>query len=411
MVKDTTYYDLLGVDPSASDNELRKAYRKAALKYHPDKNPSPEAAEKFKELSKAYETLSEPEKRELYDSYGEEGLSSGGPGGMGGMNAEDIFSQFFGGGFGGMGGMGGMGSRGPSRGKDIKHSISCTLEELYKGRSSKLALNKTVLCKACEGRGGAKGKIKQCSACHGSGMRFVTRQMGPMIQRFQTTCDVCNGTGDICDPKDRCTVCNGKKTQSERKILQVHIDPGMKDGQRIVFSGEGDQEPGVTPGDVVFVVDERPHEKFQRKGNDLVYECEVDLLTALAGGDIAIKHVSGEYIKFSILPGEVISPGTNRVIEKKGMPIYRQSDYGNLFIKFDVKFPDPHFTSEDKLKQLESILPPRMKYQVPKGAEIDECDLVKVDPYKHQLGSRGNVHDSDDEDGARGGEGVQCAAQ
>lgn len=406
MVKETKFYDLLGVAPSASDTELKKAYRKSALKFHPDKNPSPEAAEKFKELSRAYEVLSDEQKREVYDLYGEEGLSGGGPG-MGGMGADDIFSQFFGGGF---GGMGGQQSRGPARGKDIKHSISCTLEELFKGRTAKLALNKTVLCKECEGRGGKEGKVKQCGSCHGAGMKFVTRQMGPMIQRFQTVCDVCQGTGDICDAKDRCTSCKGKKTQAERKILQVHIDPGMKDGQRIVFNGEGDQEPGVTPGDVVFVVDEKPHAKFTRKGNDLYYECEVDLLTALAGGDVAFQHVLGDYIKFAVLPGEVISPGALRVVEKQGMPIYRQSDRGHLFIKFTVKFPEPHFAPEEKLAELEKILPARKKVVIPKGAEIDECDLHLVDPYKHQQNARRDAYDSEDEE-QQGGPGVQCASQ
>lgn len=407
MVKDSKFYDLLGVAPSASENELKKAYRKAALKYHPDKNPSPEAAEKFKELSRAYEVLSDEQKREVYDTYGEEGLSGGGPGGMGGMGADDIFSQFFGGGF---GGMGGGASRGPQRGKDIKHSILCTLEELYKGRTAKLALNKTILCKLCEGRGGKEGKVKQCTSCHGVGMKFVTRQMGPMIQRFQTVCDQCQGSGDMCDPKDRCTVCKGKKTQQERKILQVHIDPGMKDGQRIVFSGEGDQEPGVTPGDVVFVVDEKPHEKFVRKGNDLSYECEIDLLTALAGGDVAFKHVSGDYIKFTIIPGEVIAPGAVKVIEQQGMPVYRNSDKGNLFVKFSVKFPETNFASEEKLQQLESILPARVPATIPKGAEVDEVDLANVDPYKHNQNARRDAYDEDDEDGQQG-PGVQCASQ
>lgn len=405
MVKDSKFYDLLGVAPSASENELKKAYRKAALKYHPDKNPSPEAAEKFKELSHAYEVLSDEQKREVYDSYGEEGLSGGGPG-MGGMGADDIFSQFFGGGFGGMGGQ----SRGPARGKDIKHTISCTLEELFKGRTAKLALNKTILCKSCEGRGGKAGKIKQCSLCHGQGMKFVTRQMGPMIQRFQTVCDVCSGTGDICDAKDRCTVCKGKKTQSERKILQVHIDPGMKDGQRIVFSGEGDQEPGVTPGDVVFVVDEKQHAKFTRQGADLHYEAEVDLLTALAGGDIAFQHVSGDYVKATVHPGEVLSPGAIRVVEGQGMPVYRQGGRGNLFIKFSVKFPENNFASDEKLKELEAILPPRNQTAIPKGAEVDEVDLVSVDPYRHQAGARRDAYDSDEEEGGAG-PGVQCASQ
>lgn len=403
MVKETKYYDALGVAPSASENELRKAYRKAALKYHPDKNPSPEAAEKFKEISHAYDILSDEQKREVYDAYGEDGLS--GQGGMGGgMGADDIFSQFFGGGFGG-----GGAPRGPARGKDIKHLITCTLEELYKGRTAKLALNKTILCKACEGRGGAEGKVKQCSSCHGQGMKFVTRQMGPMIQRFQTVCDVCNGAGDICDPKDRCTECKGKKTQSERKILQVHIDPGMKDGQRIVFSGEGDQEPGITPGDVIFVVDEKPHEHFTRKGSDLYYEAKIDLLTALAGGEFAFKHISGDFIKVTIVPGEVIAPGAVRVVENKGMPIYRQGGHGNLFVKFTVDFPASHFAEEDKLKLLEQVLPARAVPDIPKGADVEDCDLVEVDVRKHQQNNRRSAHDSDEEEG--GQPGVQCATQ
>jgi DnaJ family protein A protein 2 len=408
MVKDTKYYDVLGVSPSASETELKKAYRKAALKYHPDKNPSPEAAEKFKDLTHAYEVLSDEQKRDIYDSYGEEGLS-GGAGGMGGMG-DDIFSQFFGGGFGGMGGMGG-GPQRPTRGKDIKHSISCTLEELAKGRTAKLALNKTVLCKGCNGLGGKEGKVKKCTSCNGMGMKFVTKQMGPMIQRFQTVCDVCQGQGDIIDPKDKCPTCKGKKTTSERKILQVHIDPGMRDGQKIVFSGEGDQEPGITPGDVIFVVDEKPHDKFQRKGNDLYYEGEVDLLTALAGGELAFKHITGDYIKVTILPGEVIAPDMVKVIENQGMPIYKQHGKGNLFIKFNVKFPEPGFASEEKLKQLEDILPPRRKVTIPASAEVDEEHLVDVDPRKHQSSSRGGeAYDSDDEMG-HGPQGVQCASQ
>ena len=396
------FYEVLGVSRTESDAAIKTAYRKLAMKYHPDKNPSPEAAEKFKEISHAYEILSDDQKREIYDQYGEEGLSGAGAGGPG-MNAEDIFSQFFGGGFGH-----GGGPQRPTRGKDIKHSISCTLEELYKGKTTKLALNKTILCTNCKGLGGAEGKVHKCTDCHGSGMRFVTRQMGPMIQRFQTVCDKCQGTGDICNPKDRCTHCKGKKTQSERKILQVHIDPGMKDGQRIVFSGEGDQEPGITPGDVVFVVDEKPHPKFTRKGNDLYYEAEVDLLSALAGGEIAFKHISGDWIKINIVPGEVISPGEVKVVESQGMPIYRQGGRGNLFIKFTVKFPEANFTTEDKLAKLATILPPRAKVSIPADAEVDECDMVNFNPALHQ-NTRRDAYESDDEEG--GHPGVQCASQ
>ncbi|CAI4760668.1 CFF_collapsed_G0047550.mRNA.1.CDS.1 [Saccharomyces cerevisiae] len=409
MVKETKFYDILGVSVTATDVEIKKAYRKCALKYHPDKNPSEEAAEKFKEASAAYEILSDSEKRDIYDQFGEDGLSgAGGAGGFpgGGFGfGDDIFSQFFGAG-------GAQRPRGPQRGKDIKHEISASLEELYKGRTAKLALNKQILCKECEGRGGKKGAVKKCTSCNGQGIKFVTRQMGPMIQRFQTECDVCHGTGDIIDPKDRCKSCNGKKVENERKILEVHVEPGMKDGQRIVFKGEADQAPDVIPGDVVFIVSERPHKSFKRDGDDLVYEAEIDLLTAIAGGEFALEHVSGDWLKVGIVPGEVIAPGMRKVIEGKGMPIPKYGGYGNLIIKFTIKFPENHFTSEENLKKLEEILPPRIVPAIPKKATVDECVLADFDPtkYNRTRASRGGAnYDSDEEE--QGGEGVQCASQ
>ncbi|CCC71187.1 hypothetical protein NCAS_0G03000 [Naumovozyma castellii] len=410
MVKDTKLYDVLGVSPTAGDSEIKKAYRKSALKYHPDKNPTEEGAEKFKEVSAAYEILSDSEKREIYDQFGEEGLNGGGPGGPGGFGGfggfgDDIFSQFFGG-----AGAGAGRPRGPQRGRDIKHEIAATLEELYKGRTAKLALNKQILCKTCEGRGGKKGAVKKCSSCNGQGVKFVTRQMGPMIQRFQAECDVCSGTGDIIDPKDRCKTCNAKKVTNERKILEVHIEPGMKDGQNIVFKGEADQAPDVIPGDVIFVVAQKPHKHFQRSGDDLVYEAEIDLLTAIAGGEFALEHVSGDWLKVSILPGEVISPGSKKVIEGKGMPIPKYGGHGNLIVHFTVKFPQKHFADEDSLKKLEEILPPRKKISIPANATVDDCVLSEYDPSKSSARRGGQSYDSDDED-QQGGEGVQCASQ
>ncbi|CAI5755957.1 unnamed protein product [Candida verbasci] len=394
MVKDSKFYSTLGVSENASDSELKKAYRKAALKYHPDKNASPEAAEKFKEISHAYEILSDPEKREIYDQYGEEGLS--GQGGAG-MNAEDIFAQFFGGGF------GGGGPQRPSRGKDIKHQISCSLEDLYKGKSTKLALNKTVLCHECSGRGGLEGKVKECQDCHGSGMKFVTRQMGPMIQRFQTVCDKCQGSGDICDPKDRCKTCRGKKTQQERKILQVHIEPGMKDGQRIVFNGEGDQEPGISPGDVIFIIDEKPNSEFQRSGNNLIKSIEIDLSTALCGGEIGFKHVSGEWIKTQAIP--VIKYDDVKVIEGQGMPIYKQSSKGNLILKFTIKFPELNQIKD--VEKLKELLPPQPELNIPIDA-LDE-HMEDFNPIKHN--ERRSYDDDEEGHGGQGGPGVQCASQ
>ncbi|SCW02001.1 LAFE_0E11958g1_1 [Lachancea fermentati] len=406
MVKDTKLYDLLGCAPDSNDAQIKKAYRKAALKYHPDKNPTPEGAEKFKEITSAYEILSDSQKRDVYDQFGEEGLSGGGgPGGFGGFGGfgDDIFSQFFGG--------GSSRPKGPQRGRDIKHEIGATLEELYKGRTAKLALNKQVLCKTCEGRGGKEGAVKKCTSCNGQGVKFITRQMGPMIQRFQAECDACNGTGDIIDPKDRCKACNGKKVANERKILEVHIEPGMKDGQRIVFQGEADQAPGIIPGDVVFVVSQKPHKYFQRKGDDLFYEAEVDLLTAIAGGEFAVEHVSGEWLKVNIVPGEVIAPGMTKIIQGKGMPIQKFGGYGNLIVKFKINFPPNHFTDEESLKKLEQILPARTVPAIPKSAEVEECVLADYDPSKHsgKQSGRGQNYDSDDEE--QGGEGVQCASQ
>lgn len=166
-----------------------------------------------------------------------------------------------------------------------------------------------MLCSKCDGRGGKEGSVKKCSGCNGAGMKTMMRQMGPMIQRFQTVCPDCNGEGENIRDKDRCKHCHGKKTVTERKVLHVHVDKGMQDGQKITFNGEGDQGPDIIPGDVVFVIEQKPHPRFERKGDDLYYKAEVDLLTALAGGSLAIEHLDERFLQVSILPGEVISPG------------------------------------------------------------------------------------------------------
>ena len=200
-------------------------------------------------------------------------------------------------------------SAGPRRGKDLVHRISVTLEDLYKGKVQKLALSKSVLCKTCEGRGGKKGAVQTCTSCRGQGVKVMLRQLGPMMQQIQQPCNECEGTGEMMNPRDRCKTCNGKKTNSERKVLEVHIDKGMKSGQQIKFAGESDQSPGVVPGDVVIVLEEKPHAKFQRKGDDLFCEAEIDLLTALGGGEFSIDHLDERALHVIIVPGEIIKPG------------------------------------------------------------------------------------------------------
>lgn len=193
MVKDTKFYDLLGVNPKATPEELKKAYRKLALKYHPDKNPT--EGDRFKAISQAYDVLSDAKKRELYDRGGEEAIKEGGTGGgMGGRNPMDIFDMFFGGG-------GRSRQRGPAKGKDVIHQLSVTLEDLYNGSTRKLALQKNVICPKCEGHGGKKGAVESCTPCRGTGMQIRIQQLAPgMVQQIQSVCHDCQGQGERINP-------------------------------------------------------------------------------------------------------------------------------------------------------------------------------------------------------------------
>lgn len=229
------------------------------------------------------------------------------------MAAEDLFAQFFGGGGsfgGGLGGMfGGMQNRGPPKARTIHHTHKVSLEDVYRGKVSKLALQRSIICPKCEGRGGKEGAVKRCAGCDGHGMKTMMRQMGPMIQRFQTVCPDCNGEGETIKDKDRCKGCNGKKTTVDRKVLHVHVDRGVRSGTKVEFRGEGDQSPGVQAGDVVFEIEQKPHPRFTRKEDDLLYRCEIELVQALAGGTIYIEHLDDRWLSVDIFPGEAIAPG------------------------------------------------------------------------------------------------------
>ncbi|GMF68862.1 unnamed protein product [Aspergillus oryzae] len=391
MVKETKFYDVLGVNKNANN---------------------PDAAEKFKELSRAYEILSDSQKRSIYDQLGEEGLENGG--GAGGMGAEDLFAQFFGGG-GGFGGMfgGGMREQGPKKARTIHHVHKVNLEDIYRGKVSKLALQKSVICPGCDGRGGKEGAVKSCGGCNGTGMKTMMRQMGPMIQRFQTVCPDCSGEGETIRERDRCKRCNGKKTVVERKVLHVHVDKGVRNGHKIEFRGEGDQMPGVLPGDVVFEIEQKPHPRFQRKEDDLFYHAEIDLLTALAGGTINIEHLDDRWLTVNIAPGEVVTPGAIKVIKGQGMPSFRHHDFGNLYIQFDVKFPEKD--QLNNLNLLEQVLPPRMEQpQPPTDSMVEDFELEDIDSSEYSQarahGAAGSM-DEDDDDVPPGAERVQCASQ
>jgi DnaJ family protein A protein 2 len=405
MVKETKYYDLLDVSPTASDADLKKAYRKKALRLHPDKGGDPEL---FKEVTHAYEVLSDPSKRDLYDARGEAGLSDQGMGG--GMDPQDLFSQLFGGGggFGGGGFFGGGGrSQGPRRTKDLVHRVHVTLEDLYKGKTTKLALTRNIICSKCKGKGGKEGAVSTCRTCSGRGVKVTLRQMGPMIQQIQSNCDDCSGSGEAINPKDRCTNCKGKKTIPDKKVLEVHIDKGMKGGQTIQFRGESDQAPGAETGDVIIVIEEKTHDRFKRHETDLVTDVEIDLLTALAGGEFAIRHLDDRALLVKVHPGEVIKHGQLKVIRGQGMPSQRHHEPGDLIVKLSVTFPESMDPSSIPL--LEKALPPRAPVEsFPKSIIVEDVEMDEVD-----MTRSGPGRDSDspmDED--EGGEPrVQCAQQ
>ncbi|CAM1506533.1 Fc.00g061740.m01.CDS01 [Cosmosporella sp. VM-42] len=417
MVKETKYYETLGVAPTATEAELKKAYKVGALKFHPDKNAhNPAAEDKFKEISHAYEILSDPQKRQLYDQYGEAGLEGGAGGGMA---AEDLFAQFFGGGSfgGGLGGMfgGGMNQRGPPKARTIHHTHKVSLEDIYRGKISKLALQRSIICPKCEGLGGKEGAVKRCPGCDGHGMKTMMRQMGPMIQRFQTVCPDCNGEGEIIKEKDRCKQCNGKKTIVDRKVLHVHVDRGVKSGTKVEFRGEGDQAPGVQAGDVVFEIEQKPHARFTRKEDDLLYNCDIDLVTALAGGAIYIEHLDDRWLSVEILPGEAIAQDAVKMVRGQGMPSYRHHDTGNMYIRFNVKFPEKHWTDDaTAFEALRKILPSPSPLNIPPPEAMTEpADLEDMDGQSQTrvFANPDGMMDEDDEDGHPGGERVQCASQ
>ncbi|KAK5803634.1 hypothetical protein PVK06_031282 [Gossypium arboreum] len=433
----TRYYEILGVSKNASQDDLKKAYKKAAIKNHPDKGGDPE---KFKELAQAYEVLSDPEKREIYDQYGEDALKEGMGGGAGAHDPFDIFSSFFGG-----SPFGGGSSRGrrQRRGEDVVHPLKVSLEDLYLGTSKKLSLSRNVICSKCNGKGSKSGASMTCPGCQGSGMKVSIRQLGPsMIQQMQHPCNECKGTGETINDKDRCPQCKGEKVVQEKKVLEVIVEKGMQNGQKITFPGEADEAPETVTGDIVFVLQQKDHPKFKRKGEDLFLEHTLSLTEALCGFQFVITHLDGRQLLIKSNPGEVVKPGkflevsnleaiyyqllgfkfvklvipdSCKAINDEGMPLYQRPFMkGKLYIQFTVEFPDS--LSPDQVKALEAILPPKPTSQL-SDMELDECEEttlydvnIEEEMRRKQQQAAQEAYE-EDEDMHGGAQRVQCAQQ
>jgi len=398
MAPGVELYKILEVSPDASEAEIKKSYRKLAIKYHPDKNAGdPAAVEKFKEISAAYDVLSDPEKKKIYDTYGEEGLKN--MGGAGDFNPASVFSRFFGEDF--FGG-GGRQKRGPRKADDMVYKLGATLRDLYNGKTKKLKISRNIICDECDGKGGTKeGAVQNCTPCKGSGKKVTLRQLGPgMIQQMQTVCPDCHGKGEIIDAKYRCKKCKGEKVVPDNEIVEVCIDKGMKSGQKITIYGKGEQAPGVQPGDLIIVVEEvrDPSEQFVRDGKDLHYRHELTLSEALTGYEFTITHMDGRVLVIRSQPGEIVKPGDIRVIENEGMPQYKSPfDKGRLYLKLDILFPTAAQLTPDVLKKIEALLPPKPRLgTLPE--EHEDVHAIPFDPMDTHENGHHSTHDDDEEE-------------
>ncbi len=330
------YYEILGVPRHATQEEIKKAYRRLALKYHPDRNPGDEeAAERFKEISEAYEVLSDPEKRAIYDARGHGGLHDSGYRGF--SDVEDIFSAFsdlfeeFLGGFGGFGRTRRQ-ERRPQPGADLSYEVSLELEDVLKGKDIEIEIERHETCEACQGQGLAPGASPQyCPTCKGRG--YVVHSEG--FFRLSTTCPHCRGAGTLIT--DPCPRCGGTGRVRVSRSLKVKIPPGVDDGSVIRVPGEGEGGLyGGPPGDLYLKIHLKPHQVFQRKGKDLWLEVQISVTEAILGGEIQVPTLE-DSIKVMIPPGT--QPGETLIIEGQGLPEYGGRKRGNLVLKIQVEIP------------------------------------------------------------------------
>ena len=343
------YYEILGVSKNADEKDIKKAYRREAMKHHPDRNPDDPAAEgKFKEASEAYEVLTDARKRAAYDQYGHAGVDpSMGGGGFGGGNFSDIFGDVFGDIF---GGGGGRGRGGPQRGSDLRYTLDISLENAVKGTTVEIRVPSLSSCEVCDGSGAKKGSsAATCGTCGGAG----TVQMRQGIFSVQQTCPHCRGTGKIIP--EPCTACHGQGKVKKQKTLEVKIPAGIDDGMRIRSTGNG--EPGTNggpPGDLYIEIRLKKHDIFEREGDDLHCQVPVSFITAALGGEIEVPTLAG---KAAIDIPEGTQAGKQFRLRGKGIKGVRASYPGDLYCHIAVETPVKLTEHQRKLmRELEDSL-------------------------------------------------------
>lgn len=339
------YYEILGVDKSADEAALKKAYRKLAMKYHPDRNPdNAEAEAKFKEANEAYEVLSDPQKRQKYDQFGHAGVDpsfGGGAAGYGDFGGfEDIFSEIFGG-----GGFGGStNSNRPRKGQNTKVQLVLKFEEAVFGTEKEIEFLRTEDCKTCGGSGAKPGtKTHTCSKCHGEGtLKFRQRSLfGEQI--VTQTCDQCKGSGKTHE--ENCETCKGHGIVKKKRKMKVKVPEGVDDGQVITLTGEGNLgTKGGPRGDVYVVIRVRPHELFTREGNDIICEMPITFVQAALGDELIVPTLEGK-VKYSIKEGT--QTGTVFRLKGKGVPVLNGYGRGDQYVKVNIETPK-NLTAEQK---------------------------------------------------------------
>ena len=357
MAEKRDYYEVLGVSKSATPEELKKAYRKLALQYHPDRNPGDkEAEEKFKEAAEAYEVLSNPDKRAQYDRFGHAGMSGAGGFSGQGMSMDDIFSQFgdlfadfglgsfFGGGFGGGSRSGGVARE---RGGNIRVKVKMNLQEIEKGAKKKIKVSKYVTCDHCHGSGSEDGATDTCPTCKGRGQ--VLRTVSSLFGQMQTasTCPNCGGTGKII--KNKCTHCHGDGIVKGEEVIDIDIPAGVGEGMQLTLRGKGGAGPhnGIN-GDLYVLIEEEAHPDFERDGSNLIYNLFISVPQAILGTDAEVPTVSGK-VRVKIAPGT--QSGKILRLRGKGLPVVNGYGNGDLLVYVNVWIPKRVNKDEEKVLQ------------------------------------------------------------